>query len=181
MRAAAREDVDRLVGFTLALSQQSRYYRFFGIPLVNRASIERLVPNTPAGGMAVVGECGGRIVAFAGYYPVPGEASRAEVALAIADALQGRGIGTQLLDRLARIARSQGIAAFDAYVLGENRKMLEVFRNWGYAVSRMLDHGVYHVQLALEPTPESIEKAARRAQLAASASMKRFIGTTTSG
>ena len=174
MRAAVRDDVDRLVAFTTDLSQESRYYRFFGIPVVNRASMERLVPDTPAGGMAVVGESAGRIVAFAGFYPVPGDASRAEVALAIADALQGRGIGTQLLERLARIARSRGITAFDAYVLGENRKMLEVFRNWGYGVSRTIDHGVYHVQMALEPTLESIEKAARRAQLAASASMKRF-------
>lgn len=174
MRPAVMDDVDRLVAFTTDLSQESRYYRFFGIPSVTRASMERLVPTTAAAGTAVVGESAGRIVAFAGFYPVPGAPERAEVALAIADALQGRGIGTQLLDRLARLARNQGIDTFDAYVLGENRKMLEVFRNWGYRVSRTLDHGVYHVQLSLEPTEQSIEKAAKRAQLAASASMKRF-------
>ena len=174
MRPAVVDDVDGLVAFTTELSQESRYYRFFGIPSVTRASMERLVPTTPAAGTAVVGESAGRIVAFAGFYPVPRVSGRAEVALAIADALQGRGIGTQLLDRLARLARNQGIDTFDAYVLGENRKMLEVFRNWGYRVSRTLDHGVYHVQLALEPTEQSIEKAAKRAQLAASASMKRF-------
>ena len=42
--------------------------------------------------------------------------------LRFADALQGRGIGTRMLERLAEIARERGVHAFDAYVLGDNRR-----------------------------------------------------------
>lgn len=111
MRAAVRDDVDRLVAFTTELSQESRYYRFLGIPIVNRGSIERLVPDTPSAGMAVVGESAGRIVAFAGYYPVPGEASRAEVALASRGVAASRFSRTRAGRGCAVSPRADGAAA----------------------------------------------------------------------
>ena len=52
---------------------------------------------------------------------------RAEVAFAVRDDHQGRGIGTLLLEHLARIARAAGITEFEADVLGENNQMLSVF------------------------------------------------------
>ena len=51
----------------------------------------------------------------------------AEVAFAVADELQGRGIGTRLLERLAALAAEQGIERFVAEVLPDNRAMLGVF------------------------------------------------------
>jgi len=63
--------------------------------------------------------------------------------------MQGRGIGTRLLERLADIARRQNIESFDAYVLGENTRMLEVFRDSGFKVQQTLERGVVHVTLSL--------------------------------
>ena len=48
-----------------------------------------------------------RIVAVAEYAPLR-DAKSAEVAFAVADELQGRGIGTRLLERLAVLAAAQG-------------------------------------------------------------------------
>ena len=174
LRPVRESDIDALVAFFNALSPQSRYYRFFGVSNLDRAEVGRLVPSGAATGTALVGECDRRIVAFAGYYRTAGELDRAEVAFAIADGLQGRGIGTRLLERLGDIARAEQIRTFDAFVLAGNRKMIDVFLDSGYRVSRRMDGGVFHVELSLEVTPDYLEKAARRSQLAASASMKAF-------
>jgi acetate---CoA ligase (ADP-forming) len=174
LRSVRDSDVEALVAFFNALSPESRYFRFFGVPNLDRAMVERLVPASGATGTALVGECGGRIVAFAGYYRAAGDFYRAEVAFTIADALHGRGIGTRLLERLADIARAEHIRTFDAFVLAQNRKMTDVFLDSGYRVSRRMDSGVFHVELSLEMTPDYVEKAARRSQLAAVASMKAF-------
>ena len=174
VRTVREDDIDALLTFFTELSPESRYYRFLGTPRMDSATLAQLVPADPGLGKALIGECGERIVAFAGYYRTARGSNRAEVAFAIADAFQGRGIGTRLLEQLADIARSEKTSTFDAYVLGENRKMMDVFLESGYRVSRRIDRGVFHVELSLEPTVEYAEKAARRAQLAATASMKAF-------
>jgi acetyl coenzyme A synthetase (ADP forming)-like protein len=173
LRAASKTDVPALVGFFAGLSRESRYFRFLGSPKLDEAAVERLLPPDRAHGYALVGECAGRIVAFAGYNRSPG-ADRAEVAFAVADGLQGRGVGTRLLEHLAEVARLEGIRAFDANVLGENRKMLRVFYDSGFAVSGRTESGVYSGELSLEVTPGFAERSAERAELAATASMRSF-------
>jgi acetyl coenzyme A synthetase (ADP forming)-like protein len=174
LRPVQPNDVDALVAFFEALSPESRYFRFFGSPNLDRTSVARLVPATSEAGMALVGDCSGHVVAFAGYHRSQADPDRAEVAFAIAESLQGRGVGTRLLERLADLARLQGICVFDAFVLAANRKMLDVFLDSGYRVSRRIDGGVFHVELSVEPTTGYVEKSARRAQLAATASMTAF-------
>jgi len=72
---------------------------------------------------------------------------RAEVALEIADAVQGKGLGTALLCRLADAANELGIQVLDAEVLAENRRMIQVFRNCGYPVKVHSLPGVELVEL----------------------------------
>jgi acetyl coenzyme A synthetase (ADP forming)-like protein len=171
LRPARHDDATRVLAFLNQLSPNSRYHRFFGMPTLDAARVERLLPSNRSTGRALVGECHGRIVALAGYHR---SGERAEIAFAIADALQGRGIGTRLLERLADVARSEGVRVFDADVMGDNQKMMQVFIDSGYRVSHRIEGGVYHVELSLDTTPEYADKAARRSQLAATASMKPF-------
>ncbi len=92
---------------------------------------------------ALVGDAGGRIVAIAQYFRLPKQPERAEVAFTVEDALQGQGIGTRLLERLAEIARARGIRTFEAEVLAPNRRMIDVFRNCGFAArERRIEGGV---------------------------------------
>ena len=174
LRYAREADVPALAAFFDALSLDSRYYRFFSATAVNTARVRQLVPRTPDEGAALVGEVGNHLIAFAGYYRTPGVRDRAEVAFSIADRFQGRGVGTRLLERLADLARAEGIRTFEAFVMEANRQMMAVFVDSGYRISSEMAGGVTHVELSLEATADHIEKAARRSQLAATASMKAF-------
>jgi hypothetical protein len=90
-------------------------------------------------------------------------AAASAVATGCGYALQGRGIGTRMLEQLSEIARRQGIRTFDASVLADNRRMMDVFLDCGYSVTTRVDSGVVHVAIALEPTASFVEKAAQRA------------------
>jgi acetate---CoA ligase (ADP-forming) len=174
LRRTEEADAEAVLQFLGSLSPASLYYRFLGLPALNASRVRTLAAADGREGMSLVGESGGRIVAFAGFYRDPRAANRAEVAFAVSDALQGHGIGTRLLERLASIARAQGIDTFDAHVLGENRRMLDVFRDSGFATTTDVERGVCHVVLSLSVTERFADQAAARSRAAATASMKGF-------
>ncbi len=168
-------DVSALLEFHTRLSPRSVYFRYFSpLPELSEERAKVLASVDYNDTFALVGELGGRLVGVARYYRDEKAHDRAEVAFLIEDALQGRGIATRMLERLAEIAREKAITTFDAYVLGDNRKMMDVFMHTGFAVERRLDGGVFQVTFPITPTPEYEEKAALRSQSAARASMKAF-------
>jgi acetyl coenzyme A synthetase (ADP forming)-like protein len=171
VRSAGEGDLERVLAFYQGLSAISLYQRFLGTRRLTAAGIRPLLPVDRAAGRALVGECGGEVVAFAGYYRAAGAPS-ADVSFAIADSLHGRGIATHLLERLAELARSEGVREFEADVLQDNRAMLDVFRECGYAVAQQAERGVAHVTLSLEPSAVHEEQRAKRSSLAATASMR---------
>jgi acetyl coenzyme A synthetase (ADP forming)-like protein len=174
LRRAEDRDVPALLGFLESLSVESRYHRFMGLPMLNAARVRALAAADGGNGTALVAESRGRIVAFAGYYPKAEQPHRAEVAFAVSDALQGHGLGTRLLEQLASLAREQGVDTFDAEVLGDNQRMLEVFRNSGFGVDTVVASGVCHVTVSLFVTDTFADKAAARSRTAATASMRAF-------
>ncbi len=174
LRTAGKDDVDALVLFLQALSAGSRYLRFMGYPSLTPATVLPLVESRDGATGALIAEAGGRIVAFAGFHREAAAADRAEVAFAVADAVQGHGIGTRLLEHLARLARAQRITHFDAYVMGGNRRMLDVFRDSGFVVTTTMEDRLYHVVIDLDVTPVFAERAAARSRAAAAESMKGF-------
>ncbi|HKA23196.1 MAG TPA: GNAT family N-acetyltransferase [Blastocatellia bacterium] len=175
LRPIRAEDAAGLIAFHKRLSPRSIYFRFFSpLPELDEERAKTLATVNYHDTFALVGELGGRLVGVARYYRDEKAHDRAEVAFLIEDALQGRGIATRMLERLAEIAREKGITTFDAYVLGDNRKMMDVFLHTGFAVRRRLDGGVFEVSFSITLTPEYEEKAAQRSQKAARASMKAF-------
>jgi acetyl coenzyme A synthetase (ADP forming)-like protein len=92
-----------------------------------------------------------RIVAVASWARLRDPAT-AEVAFAVEDALQGKGVGTRLLEQLAASAGSVGIESFVAEVLAENRAMLRVFADAGFDVARSLSGGSVEVRFPIVPT-----------------------------
>lgn len=175
LRPIKTDDLNQLMEFHKRLSPRSVYFRYFSpLPELGEDRARELTLVDYENTFALVGELAGRIVGVARYYRDEKDPDRAEVAFLIEDALQGRGIATRMLERLAEIAREKSITTFDAYVLGDNRKMMDVFMHTGFEVERRLDGGVFQVSFSITPTPEFEERAARRSQMAAQASMKAF-------
>jgi acetate---CoA ligase (ADP-forming) len=173
LRPIRPDDDGRLLDLLHRMSADALYYRFLSVPRIDREKAQEMVRVDTERQRVLVAEYAGTIVATAGYY-LSGHPDSAEVAFAVADSWRGRGIGTRMLECLADIGRRGGIRTFDAYVLGENRRMMDVFLESGFAVSRRLDRGVFHVSLDLELSPTFTERAAERSQLAAAASMRPF-------
>jgi acetyl coenzyme A synthetase (ADP forming)-like protein len=175
LRPIKADDAHALVEFHNRLSPRSVYFRYFSpLPELTETRAAQLATVDYNNTFAIIGELAGRIVAVARYYRNNKAPDHAEVAFVTEDALQGRGIATRMLERLAEIARDHSITTFEAYVLGDNRKMMDVFINTGFEVKRRLEGGVFNVTFSITPTAESEEKAATRSQSAASASMKVF-------
>ncbi len=84
---------------------------------------------------ALVAVLDDRIIAVGRYDLVAENATEqraAEVAFVVADEFQGNGIASDLLGRLADLARSRSISCFVAETLAENMAMQAVFRNSPY-------------------------------------------------
>lgn len=175
LRPIRPEDAPAVERLHERLSPESLYFRYLGMPGASMAAKAAWICGADGRDQAVlVAESGDRIVGVAGYYREPKRPERAEVAFTVEDALQGQGVGTRLLERLAEIARARGLMTFVADVHPENRRMREVFRDCGFDVSQQAEQGVIRVLISLEVTPAFAERAAERSERAAAASMKRL-------
>src|SRR5215208_2710363 len=114
VRPVRAEDRDALRAFFAELSEESRAFRFFsGAVNVDWAADWAVdVDYAQTYGLVATSGQNGHVVAHGSY--VAGQAGRAEVAFAIADELQGQGLGTILLAHLAEAAADNGIGLFEA-------------------------------------------------------------------
>jgi GNAT superfamily N-acetyltransferase len=78
---------------------------------------------------------------------------RAEVAFAVLDEHQGKGIGSLLLKHLAIIARAGGIRELQAEVLADNHHMIGVFEHSGFPIRRSTEFGVVRLLLTIVDGP----------------------------
>ncbi|HZU19514.1 MAG TPA: GNAT family N-acetyltransferase [Candidatus Dormibacteraeota bacterium] len=173
IRPAVPEDWEALRRFLAGLSTQSRIFRFFTEIKDLDSVARRLVEVDYHDRHGLVAWRGGEIVGH-GFYALerPG---RAEVALTVADALQGMGLGTILLGHLAAAATDAGIAVFEAEVMPENHRMLGVFRDSGFPVSVTSSYGVIKVEFPTSLSEEALERFERREQLSAIAALRWFL------
>jgi GNAT superfamily N-acetyltransferase len=177
IRPVRIDDHERMRAFFSTLSPETLHARFFAVCTADQALIYAPSQVDYVHEFGVVGEVGSRIVAVAHYYSSAQDPRVAEVAFAIADDQQGFGIGTLLMEKLAVAARMNHIERFEAEVLDENARMLDVFLQSGYVVRRNTDHGTTHVSFAIEPTATSVARTASRSQNAARAAGKTILAT----
>jgi acetyl coenzyme A synthetase (ADP forming)-like protein len=153
LRPVVPEDADRFRALNSRVSEETLYFRFFTPRRdLSDAELARFASIDYDRRMAFAGERSGLVVAV-GRYERLDDGDTAEVAFIVEDRLQGRGVGTLLLEHLAAYAREHGIRRFVADTLGENRRMLTVFDRAGYAVERRFDGGTWHVEFPIEPAP----------------------------
>ncbi|HPA72013.1 MAG TPA: GNAT family N-acetyltransferase [Spirochaetota bacterium] len=92
-----------------------------------------------------------------GQYIKEEEAHAAEVAFAVRDDFQNKGIGYELLSYLTILAKNDGLHGFTADVLAENRPMLHVFEKSFPDLHRKIEDSVYNLTMRFGETNE--EKA----------------------
>jgi acetate---CoA ligase (ADP-forming) len=115
------------------------------------------------------------VVGHAGFERQPDRPERAEAALEVADAMQGRGLGTILLGQLTEAANELGVQVLDAEVLADNHQMVGVLRDSGFPVRTHTLPGVLLVEFPTSLSPVALERFERREQVAAAAAMRAFL------
>ena len=115
LRSPEPADEAAIKAFFDGLSAESRYTRFHGAGRTDIVSRDYAHADGDTR-VALLARLGDRVVAVAGYDRL-NEPGVAEVAFAVADDMQGRGLATRMLEQLAEVAAERGVRRFDAEVL----------------------------------------------------------------
>ena len=181
LRAPMPADSDALVAFLEELSPDSRQMRFHGTLRPGPRLVESdLDPDWNDRGALIgtlVQDGRERVVALASYARLRDPAA-AEVAFAVADRLQRLGVGTRLLEQLARRASAAGIERLVFEILSRNAGMLAVVTDAGFAVTRQRLGGVIEATMTIEPTGDYLARRDERDHVAVAASLRHFLEPT---
>jgi acetyltransferase len=139
IRPIAATDFELELAFTQGLSRQTGYQRLMSTRRLSRAEIERFV--------GIDGDCEVALIATttsAGAERQIGVArfarsqcgETAEIALVVADAWQGRGLGRRLLAGLIASARRHGVHRLVGTTLSDNDAMLALAQAFGFEAAR---------------------------------------------
>jgi acetyltransferase len=142
IRAIRPEDAEPLQAFMRGLSDETRYYRFVQAirelpqPMLARytqvdydramALVAESLPSAESGPLAQ-----GALIGVARYVQNP-DGDSCEFALVVADAMQGRGIGTRLMKSLIEAARGKGLKRMVGLVLATNERMFRAMTRLGF-------------------------------------------------
>jgi GNAT superfamily N-acetyltransferase len=146
IRPIRSEDKQDLLDGLNRLSPESRYHRFFSpmhpperspAPLPHRDRPTPLIRSTT-------------------------DPRSAEVAIAVVDAWQGRGLGTALLEALSDRAREEGVQRFTASVLVSNSPMLDLLREIELRGPRVTPGLFQTLRAAAQATSRSIRATRHR-------------------
>jgi acyl-CoA synthetase (NDP forming)/RimJ/RimL family protein N-acetyltransferase len=170
LHAPTPADFDDIKAFYDGLSSESRYFRFHGY---GRTDTVARAESQASGvdRLALIGRHSGRVVALASYDRLR-EKGVAEVAFAVTDELQRRGIGTRMLEQLAAVASDRGLHRFDAQVMADNMPMLGVFEHAGFAVRRRASSGEVTVSLDITPSEALRSRIGERDHVGAVAALR---------
>jgi RimJ/RimL family protein N-acetyltransferase len=161
LRPIRPDDAPRLQALHSRLSRDTAYQRFFAI--VKRlppdwarvlATVDyrrrlALVVEARAGDEARSGD-DLELIAV-GRYDALDEADTVEVAFVVQDSWQNRGLGTMLFDAILRAAAARSYRRFRAYVLADNRRMLDLITRYTRVESRKTEQSVTELVFSLAP------------------------------
>jgi GNAT superfamily N-acetyltransferase len=134
------------------LSEQTRRQRFGGLASrLGERDLDRLTRidhHDHEALAAIAPDDSGRIVGVARFIALPDDPGAAEVAIAVDDEWQRRGIGRRLITELVGRARAEGVTRLLAYVSADNRPVLDwIARAGGIAEAHDGDATVYSIAL----------------------------------
>jgi RimJ/RimL family protein N-acetyltransferase len=138
------------------LSEQTRYRRFLaGKPSLSGRDLVTLVDRVDQHDHVAVAlvwprtSCPDVLLGAARFIRVPGRPDTADVAVTIADEVQGRGAGRLLIAVLAELAAERGITRFTGTLLPTNVASARMLASVGTVTSDRLDGGVREIAVLL--------------------------------
>jgi RimJ/RimL family protein N-acetyltransferase len=170
IRPIRPDDADRLVALYDRLSQRSAYQRFLhvmrrlppdwarflaDVDYVRRLALVAVDEKDPEG----------NVIAVARYEPM-GTPGLVEVAFVVQDAWQNRGLGTFLFCTLLEAARARGVDQFQAMVLANNGRMLDLITRLTDVRERRIDGGVVDLRFTARPARGTAQLSLPRASSA---------------
>ena len=175
VRPIRREDEADLARFFTDLSMESRVFRFFAAIAHADALAKKLVDVDYSSRYGLIATAGTdhKMVGHAMYVEI--EPQKAELALAVADEYQGRGLGTILLGQLAEAAEGAAISVLEAVVKPENHRMLNVLRESGFPVTVRSEPGEIHAEIPTVLTPQAMQQFEDRERIAAVAAVSHVL------
>lgn len=142
-------DKEMLAAAWLQLSQRSQYRRFLTPkPRLTSSDLRYLTEIDGHDHVALVAvrmDDPSRFVAVARCVRLADDPEAAEVAVTVADDMQGKKIGKQLGVLLADEARERGVKRFTAALLAENRPALKLMATMTDRLESYIDHGITDV------------------------------------
>jgi RimJ/RimL family protein N-acetyltransferase len=152
IRALRQEDRAGMLAAVGRTSQQSLYRRFFAFKRgFTDQEVDFYVNVDFVNHVALVAvlEEDGRPVIVGGARYIVVQPGQAEIAFAVDDAHQGKGIGAALLRHLVALACQGGLMELIADVLPDNTAMLKVFGTSGLGITTRQEPDATHVVLRL--------------------------------
>ena len=143
IRPATAVDVELIWQLHQHLSSDSLYKRYHSPRVPSRAEMAQMCGLDGENGRSFIATAPGKaeIVGMAYYIIQSANSNTAEIALLVADAFQGQGIGRQLMKHLVEHAHAQGIRYFDALVLPTNGPMIHLLHSSGHLIENHLSYG----------------------------------------
>lgn len=141
IRAPHAGDEEALSAFHRDLSERSVFLRYFSVaPVEHRVDGLHLTDERD---LSLVAETtladGSRIIIGIGALVPTGDGRSAEMAVLVADAYQGLGLGAEVLRRLLAVARRRQMRSVAGEMLPENEAMVALARRLGFTLTTAPD------------------------------------------
>lgn len=153
IRPQRPDDLEREVRFIEGLSEQTLYLRLqYSSRHVSRQDMARLLDLDYRDRVAIaalVGAPADQAIIGVSRYARIDDTDRAECAIVVTDAWQGRGVGTELMRSLAIAARRNGIRTLVGTSLAENQRIHAWARRFGFDARTEPNSGG-HVSITLD-------------------------------
>jgi acetate---CoA ligase (ADP-forming) len=177
VRLAGAEDNQALIAFFGRCSSETMRRRFFSVSRPCSDVVASLCDNSESQSALTLVVTRTRegepcIVATGSYFSK--DERTAEVAFVVDDGMQGKGLGTLLLERLALLAARNGFTRFWAVTHADNKSMRDVFRESGFVVKESMEGGDIEVNLSVVPNETSVSRTEIRDRVSTVASLRPF-------
>lgn len=156
LRPPRADDKPRVADCFEHLSAESRRLRFLGVKkALSDSELEFFTITDGDDHIAVAAlamddnGADGRMVGIARCLRLSAPPNSAELAVAVADEVQGVGLGKVLIEELMRAAEAQGIESFELEVLADNHGMRALAVRFGGIASRQ-DDGMLHYNIPVQ-------------------------------